>query len=149
MRAKREVTMAGRTLSVAPAPLAQVDEPYRAWWGRAMHLTQQRIFDAAACAAEGGDGCVFAALIESPHLDWRCDLAGCRYRMWDVPVEVAGPGAPVVGVAAAAVYALDFGADPAGRWWFLETNPNGQWLWIEQETAMPIAAAPDRTALAR
>jgi D-alanine-D-alanine ligase-like ATP-grasp enzyme len=37
--------------------------------------------------------------------------------------------------------ALDFGMDAAGRWWFLEINPNGQFLWIEQETGVPIAAS--------
>ena len=28
-----------------------------------------------------------------------------------------------------------------GPWWFLEVNPNGQWLWIEHATGLPIAAA--------
>jgi hypothetical protein len=37
--------------------------------------------------------------------------------------------------------ALDFAVDGAGRWWFLEINPNGQWLWIEHATGLPIAAA--------
>lgn len=37
--------------------------------------------------------------------------------------------------------ALDFVVAPDGDWWFLECNPNGQWAWIEAETAMPIAAA--------
>ncbi len=37
--------------------------------------------------------------------------------------------------------ALDFAVDGADRWWFLEVNPNGQWLWIEQATGQPIAAA--------
>lgn len=37
--------------------------------------------------------------------------------------------------------ALDFEVDDAGSWWFYEINPNGQWLWIEQQTGLPISAA--------
>jgi hypothetical protein len=37
--------------------------------------------------------------------------------------------------------ALDFAVDGPGRWWFLGINPNGQWLWIEHATGLPIAAA--------
>jgi hypothetical protein len=37
--------------------------------------------------------------------------------------------------------ALDFAVDAAGSWWFYEINPNGQWLWIERQTGLPIAAS--------
>ena len=30
---------------------------------------------------------------------------------------------------------------PDGRYVFLEINPNGQWLWIQDETGLPIADA--------
>lgn len=36
---------------------------------------------------------------------------------------------------------LDFLVTPAGEWYFLEINPNGQWAWIEQETGLPISSA--------
>ena len=36
---------------------------------------------------------------------------------------------------------FDFAVDNEGRWWFLEVNPNGQWLWIEHATGLAIAAA--------
>jgi hypothetical protein len=35
--------------------------------------------------------------------------------------------------------AFDFIVDDAGRWWFLEVNPNGQWLWIQQKTGANLA----------
>jgi hypothetical protein len=37
--------------------------------------------------------------------------------------------------------ALDLILTPDGRYVFLEINPNGQYLWIEQETGLPITAA--------
>jgi hypothetical protein len=36
--------------------------------------------------------------------------------------------------------AMDFVVTPDGEWWF-QCNPNGQWAWIEAETALPITAA--------
>lgn len=37
--------------------------------------------------------------------------------------------------------AIDFICDEAGRLWFLEINPNGQWAWIENLTGYRIAEA--------
>jgi hypothetical protein len=37
--------------------------------------------------------------------------------------------------------AIDLIADTSDRYWFLETNPNGQWAWIERRTKLPLAAA--------
>src|SRR6266498_3225420 len=34
---------------------------------------------------------MFAARIESPHLDWRREGDACRYQVVETPVEVAGP----------------------------------------------------------
>ena len=30
---------------------------------------------------------------------------------------------------------------PSGEYFFLECNPNGQWLWVELETDLPISRA--------
>lgn len=35
--------------------------------------------------------------------------------------------------------AFDFIVDDSGKWWFLECNPNGQWLWIQQKTGENLA----------
>ena len=35
--------------------------------------------------------------------------------------------------------AADFIADEDDKWWFLEVNSNGQWLWIEDLTGMQIS----------
>jgi glutathione synthase/RimK-type ligase-like ATP-grasp enzyme len=37
--------------------------------------------------------------------------------------------------------AFDFIVDRDDAWYFLEVNPNGQWLWIEHKTGWPLSAA--------
>lgn len=37
--------------------------------------------------------------------------------------------------------AFDFIVDREGVWYFLEVNPNGQWLWIEHMAGWPLSAA--------
>jgi len=37
--------------------------------------------------------------------------------------------------------AIDIIVTPDDRYVFLEINPNGQWLWIEEETGLPIRDA--------
>ena len=65
----------------------------------------------------------------------------CTYQRVETPVEVAGPVRRLLAALRLRFAAIDFAVDADGRWWFLEVNSNGQWLWIEQATGMPIAAA--------
>ena len=37
--------------------------------------------------------------------------------------------------------AFDFVITPDDEWIMLEVNPAGQWLWLEHEAGVPIAAA--------
>lgn len=37
--------------------------------------------------------------------------------------------------------AIDLVEDRNSRFWFLEINPTGQWAWVEDRTALPIAGA--------
>ncbi len=37
--------------------------------------------------------------------------------------------------------AFDLVLDHSGEIWFLEVNPQGQWLWVEDLTGMPITSA--------
>ncbi len=122
----------------APA-LVTADD--RAGWDRAVHLTQQRITTTRHVRLTVVDGSMYAARIDSPHLDWRSHAEQCRYQAVDTPVEVAGPVRRLLGLLRLRFAALDFALDAQGLWWFLEANPNGQWLWIQQETGLPIAAA--------
>jgi len=118
-----------------------VDEHDRSGWDRAVHLTQQLIATRRHVRLTVVDGSMFAALIESPHLDWRRDMNACRYQVLETPLEVAGPVRRLMALLRLRCAGLDFAVDEAGRWWFLEINPNGQWLWLEHATGLPIAAA--------
>jgi hypothetical protein len=113
----------------------------RAGWQRPMHLTQRRITPAWHARVTIVDGELFAVRIDSPHLDWRTDLTQCRYRVTGVPATVAEPLRALQRTLRLRYGAADFVVDRSGCWWFLEVNPNGQWLWIEQATGLPIAAA--------
>ncbi len=119
--------------------LVTVDD--RSGWTRAIHLTQQRINTTRHVRLTVVDGGVYAARIDSPHLDWRTDVQRCRYQPVDTPADIAGPVRELLGLLRLRFAALDFAIDRDGRWWFLEANPNGQWLWIQDETGLPIAAA--------
>lgn len=78
------------------------------------------------------DGVMVATLIESPQLDGRPDLDGrrdlvaCRYRVVVTPVGVARAVRRLLALRRLRCAALDFAVDRAGRWWFLEVNPNGR-----------------------
>lgn len=128
----------------ATGPVTHAD---RAGWSRPVHLTQRRVDKAYDVRLTVVDRRLFAVAIESPHLDWRTDPDECRYRTVPVPAEVGRGVRRLLAHLRLRYAALDFAVDAAGDWWFLEVNPNGQWLWLEQATALPISAAV-ATALA-
>lgn len=88
---------------------------------------------------------IFAAEIRQENggggLDWRKNHQNICYQPCDVPAEVAHGVRQLMCSLELAFGALDFAVDDAGSWWFYEINPNGQWLWIEQQTRLPISAA--------
>jgi ATP-grasp ribosomal peptide maturase len=100
--------------------------------------TVDKAFDARVTVV--GDR-VFGVRIDSPDLDWRYrqDLMTC------VPVEVPEPVASAITAYHAELRlvfgAFDFAVTPAGDWYFLECNPNGQWAWQPAETTAAIAHA--------
>jgi ATP-grasp ribosomal peptide maturase len=88
---------------------------------------------------------LFAAEIHresgSGELDWRKNHRDLCYQPCDVPAEVAHGVRQLMCSLELTFGALDFAVDAAGSWWFYEINPNGQWLWIERQTGLPISAA--------
>jgi glutathione synthase/RimK-type ligase-like ATP-grasp enzyme len=90
---------------------------------------------------------VFAAEIHSQHTrrtrhDWR------RYDHYETPVRphtlpdgVAGLCRRLVAALGLSYGAIDLVLTPDGRYVFLEINPNGQYLWIEEATGLPISDA--------
>jgi hypothetical protein len=90
---------------------------------------------------------IFAAEIHSQHThrtrhDWRrYDHLETPYLPHDLPAEVAKRCLRLVDELDLCYGAIDLVLTPDGRYVFLEINPNGQYLWIEHATGMPITGA--------
>ena len=90
---------------------------------------------------------VFAAEIHSQQsnhtrYDYRhYDDNSTRYQPHTLPAEVAQRCLHLVARLGLYYGAIDMILTPDGRYVFLEINPNGQYLWIEQATRLPISDA--------
>jgi glutathione synthase/RimK-type ligase-like ATP-grasp enzyme len=90
---------------------------------------------------------VFAAEIHSQQThhtrhDWRrYDLSNTPHYPHALPPEVHERCVRLVEQLELCYGAIDMILTPDGRYVFLEINPSGQYLWIEQETGLPISAA--------
>jgi hypothetical protein len=90
---------------------------------------------------------VFAAEIHSQatnhtRYDWRrFDTGRTPYHIHALPSEVAQQCIALVRHFGLSYGAIDMILTPDGRYAFLKINPNGQYLWIEEMTSMPISAA--------
>jgi glutathione synthase/RimK-type ligase-like ATP-grasp enzyme len=78
---------------------------------------------------------------ERAKVDWRAVPVGLEHRAIDVPERIRVALADLRRALKLQAMHVDFALDHDGRWWFLETNPNGQWLWLQLLTGAPIAAA--------
>lgn len=93
------------------------------------------------------DSEVFAAEIDSQanprsRDDWRAhDLDREMYRVHRLPADVEALCVRMVRELHLCYGAFDVVLTPDGEYVFLEVNPNGQWLWIEDRTGLPIAEA--------
>ncbi|WP_214416502.1 MvdC/MvdD family ATP grasp protein [Sphaerisporangium fuscum] len=74
--------------------------------------------------------------------DWRhYDPGATPIRRHDLPGEVSERCVALVRALSLTYGAIDLILTPDGRYVFLEINPNGQFLWIEDATGLPISAA--------
>jgi glutathione synthase/RimK-type ligase-like ATP-grasp enzyme len=65
-------------------------------------------------------------------LDVRRDnMEGVAYRPVAPPARTSRAARRLVSSYGLRFAALDFVVDPAGTWYFLELNPNGQWAWLD------------------
>jgi ATP-grasp ribosomal peptide maturase len=87
----------------------------------------------------------FAAAIhagsDTARVDWRADYQALRYERIEPPLDVVDGARRYLTTFGLNYGAFDFVIEPSGAWRFLECNPNGQWLWLEHEAGLPIAAA--------
>ncbi len=90
---------------------------------------------------------VFAAEIASQvsnrtRHDWRhYDPGTTPYTVHELPASVAARCAELVGRLGLCYGAIDMIVTPDGRYVFIEINPNGQYLWTELYTGLPITEA--------
>ncbi len=90
---------------------------------------------------------VFAAEIHSQQThhtrhDWRrYDLGNTPHFPHVLPPEVHQQCVRLVKRLELCYGAIDMILTPEGRYVFIEINPSGQYLWIEQQTGLPISEA--------
>lgn len=92
---------------------------------------------------------VFACKIDSQRMeedkgkvDWRQGYEyGLRYEPYELPDAVKAFCIKFLQDMHLNFGCFDFIVTPQDQFVFLECNPNGQWLWIEQETGMKISQA--------
>lgn len=83
----------------------------------------------------------FTTKIVSSITDWRKQKAIVTYEKYQLPKNIELLISEYLNI-----YDLNFGCfdlikGKDGQYYFLELNPNGQWLWLEQETGLPIREA--------
>ncbi|MGH3939999.1 MAG: ATP-grasp ribosomal peptide maturase [Pseudonocardiaceae bacterium] len=77
---------------------------------------------------------------ERGHLDWRSDYESLEYHKIEPPHRVVTAAARLLQYLGLAFGAFDFVITPEGEWVMLECNPAGQWLWLQDEVDVEIAA---------
>jgi glutathione synthase/RimK-type ligase-like ATP-grasp enzyme len=90
---------------------------------------------------------VFAAAIDSQSepsatLDWRrTDNEDLPHYAHELPEPVQKACLDYMNALGLDFGALDFVLTPQNEYVFLEVNPNGQWIWIEEKLGFPISEA--------
>jgi hypothetical protein len=84
--------------------------------------------------------CVFAAEHEPAFLDGRSDFSA-TYRPHDLPTSVRRALLRLMKSLRLVFGTVDMKIDASGAYHFLEVNAQGQFLWIEIETGLPLSAA--------
>lgn len=87
---------------------------------------------------------IFTAKINSQHkehtrLDWRKDQLADMYSISGLPKNIEDKIVEFHKRSGLVIAAYDFIEDINGEFYFLECNPGGQWLWIEDKLKMPIS----------
>lgn len=76
--------------------------------------------------------------VESARVDWRRTDEELEHKKHVLPDEIAKACRHLMKVLNLRFGAIDFVLTPDGQYVFLEINPNGQWLWIEDRLGYPI-----------
>lgn len=86
---------------------------------------------------------LFATRIDTDgdHVDWRQDQRLITCSPVPIPDRVRKAVHANTHAFGLTFGAFDFALDTAGRWWFLECNPNGQWAFVDEPTTRAITCA--------
>ena len=88
---------------------------------------------------------VFAAAIHAADssypVDFRMDMASARVEAHALPADLTATLLRLTERLGLVYGAIDLRRTTDGRYVFLEINPAGQWLFVEQRTGQPISAA--------
>jgi hypothetical protein len=76
---------------------------------------------------------------ESTRKDWRA--GDCEHEVFTLPESVEASIQRLMGSFGINFASLDMILTPDGEYVFLELNPNGQWLWLEEELGFPLVAS--------
>ncbi|MBA0053192.1 ATP-grasp ribosomal peptide maturase [Streptomyces sp. AJS327] len=128
------VPVTGWTRPVTPD---EIDDSLRV----APHLFQSRVDKTCDVRVLVVGRRVFAVRIDSGLLDWRTDYTGHSYSVVDLPGPLRERLLVYLDHLGLSSGSFDLAVDRAGRWWWLELNPNGQWGWLEQRTGAEMSAA--------
>lgn len=79
------------------------------------------------------------ATLPSGEVDWRPTTMDHVHEIIDAPPDIEAKCRAMLSGLSIPWGAFDFIVDDNGKWWFLECNPNGQWLWIQQKTGANLA----------
>lgn len=88
---------------------------------------------------------IFSAAIDSQsvpsaRVDWRrTDTEKLRHMVHYLPQSVSGLCLKLLAKLDLHFGAIDLALTPEGEYFFLEINPNGQWVWIEDLLGLPIS----------
>jgi ATP-grasp ribosomal peptide maturase len=131
----------GRAIYATPVEADDVDDSVRV----TAHLFQQEVPKDHELRVTVVDGRMFAARIDASTVrgrrDWRADYTNLTYTPVQIPDCLADKLREFMMRLRLRFAAFDIIVTPHGEHVFLESNPNGQWAWIEEATGIPIAAA--------
>lgn len=86
---------------------------------------------------------VFSAILtqEGNEIDWRARTNMSKWNSVQLPSYIEECCIKLCKRLNLEFAAIDLVKSISGDFFFLELNPNGQWVWIEEETGLPISAA--------
>lgn len=72
-------------------------------------------------------------------IDWRADYQNHKYSLISCPDIIVEKCMTMMSDFELQFGAFDFIVTPQNQWVFLELNPNGQWLWLEESLELDIS----------